>query len=154
MTETPPPDDTLGDEFRDLGKNFVKILHDAWDRPERRKLQQELESSLTEMADTLKREAQAAAQSPTGQRIRTEIDDLGEKVRSGQVESKVREELLSALKSVNAELEKVSRHLGSTPADQPEAPMAPPEAPTSPPEASTAGSSPENPDTDVPGTGG
>lgn len=144
MTEIPPPEENLSDEFRDLGKNLVKILQNAWDRPERRKLQQELESGLSEMADTLKREAKSAAESPTGQRIRSDLDDLGEKVRSGQVETKVRDELLSALKTVNAELDKVSRHLASTPTDQPA-------APASQPEASPANS--ENPGSEIPGTG-
>jgi ATP:corrinoid adenosyltransferase len=146
MTETPPPEENLGDEFRDLGKNLVKILQNAWDRPERRMLQQELESGLSEMADTIKREAKSAAESPTGQRIRSDLDDLGEKVRSGQVETKVREELLGALKTVNIELDKVASHLASSPA-------AKPEPPTSPPDAPSEGLSPEDSSVDNPGTG-
>jgi hypothetical protein len=144
MTDTLPPEENLGDEFRDLGKNLIKILQNAWERPERQKFQQELQNGLNEMADTIKREAKAASESPTGQRIRSELDDLGEKVRSGQVEAKVRDELVCALKTVNAELEKVSRHLATTPSGQPTAPTSPPES---------APVSPEEPGAEKPGAG-
>jgi hypothetical protein len=43
-----------------------------------------------------------------GQTIRQEVDQFGERVRSGEVENKARQEILKALKVLNKELEKAS----------------------------------------------
>ncbi len=130
MNEPPPQEESLTDEFRDLAKNLVTILQTAWDRPERRKLQDELETGLTELSSTIKREAKAAVESPAGQRIRSDIEGMGEKVRSGQVEAKVHDELVGALKTLNAELKKAATHLSSSPAEQDEKPAQQQETPT------------------------
>jgi hypothetical protein len=130
MSESPPPEDNLTEEFRSLGKNLADAFRAAWERPERKKLQNDIENGLAEMGSTLKTEFDHVRESPTGQRIRTEVDDLGKRVRSGEMEAKIREELLAALRIVNQELEKVSTRLSpDEPAEhaQGEAPDAPPE---------------------------
>ena len=98
----------LTEELGDLGKNLVGILRAAWDRPERQKLQQEIEGGLSELGNTLRREAKAVSENPVSQKIRTEVGDLGSRVRSGEVEGKVRDEMVSALHIVNLELEKLA----------------------------------------------
>lgn len=112
-------EENLADEFRDLGKNLIVLLQTAWDRPERRKFQQDLETNISELGNTLRKEAHTVADSQISQRIKSEFDDLSGRVRSGEVEAKVRGELLSALRSLNTELTKISSHLSSTPAQAP-----------------------------------
>jgi hypothetical protein len=114
-----PTESKLSDEFITLGKNLVDILRTAWDRPERRKLQDEIADGLSSLAATLRKDAQAVADSPVSQRIKTEVGDFGDRVRSGQLEYKIRDELLSALHTVNTELEKVNTHLASAPDEEP-----------------------------------
>jgi hypothetical protein len=109
-----PPETDLTEELGNLGKNLVGILHAAWERPERQKLQQEIEVGLTELGSTLKKEAKVVSESQVSQRIKTEVEDLGNRVRSGQVEARVREELVGALHVLNAELEKVTNLLAAT----------------------------------------
>ena len=57
------------------------------------------------------READNFAQSDVAQRMKSDMEDLGERVRSKEFESKVRSELLSALKIANDALTKVSNDL-------------------------------------------
>lgn len=125
MTQPQSNEENLTAEFRKLGQNLVDTLRTAWNRPERQKLQSELESGLKELEETLRRETAHLVESPTGQRIKEEVEDLRERIRSGQVEAKARQELLKALQTVNAELQKLlSRLSSSQPSD--EAPQAPP----------------------------
>ncbi len=143
MNESNPGGGTnLADELSALGKNLIDVLRAAWDRPERQKLQQEIESGISELGSTLRKEAQSVSGSQVGQRIKAEVDDFGERVRSGQVETKVREELLNALQTINLELAKVVQTLSNTeiagtpgetasPQDSSEAYPVPPEKPAS-----------------------
>jgi len=131
--DQPPAEEGLTDEFRNLGKNLIVLMQAAWDRPERRKFQQDLENNLSELGNTLRKEAHSVTENPISQRIKSDIEDIGGRVRSGEVESKVRGELLNALRTLNSELQNISSHLASTPsastseestAESPQAPAA------------------------------
>jgi len=117
-----PPTTDLTEELGNLGKNLVGILRAAWDRPERQKLQQEIQGGINELGSTLRKEAKAVSENPVSQRIKTEVEDLGSRVRSGQVDAKVREELVGALHALNTELEKVSTLLTANAAPEAEGP--------------------------------
>lgn len=106
MSDEKSTDDTILEEFRSLGNNLVSVVRSAWESPERKKLQQEIEEGLAQLANTLKMEIDTFNESPAGQRIRTDVEDLRERVRTGEAESKFREEILKALRMINAELEK------------------------------------------------
>jgi uncharacterized membrane protein YccC len=118
MTDDPKGEGSISDEFRSLGENLVKTLRAVWDSPERKKLQQEIEDGLAEVAALLKTEASNISASPTGQQLKSEFEDLRQRVRSGEAEAKAREELLKALKIVNAELEKAVSRWGDADASQ------------------------------------
>lgn len=114
MTDNPQNEGNLSEEFRTLGENLLKALHSVWDSPERRNLQQEIEDGLTQLATTLKAEASTFNESPAGQQLKSDFEDLRQRVRSGEAEAKAREELLKALKLVNAELDKAVSRWGDT----------------------------------------
>lgn len=98
----------LAGEFHELGKNLQGILRAAWESEERKKLQEELRLGLSDLGNMVNQAANEFQSSPTGQRIKEDMEDFQQRVRSGEVENKVREEILSALRMVNSELEKVS----------------------------------------------
>jgi hypothetical protein len=123
----------LNEEFGTLGKNLLNLLRVAWERPERQKLQMEIEGGLNEMAETFRKEAKNFSDSQVGQRIKSDLDDLGERVRSGEVETKVRSELLGALKVINTELEKAANNLSSTAAGKSDSAPGGGEPPAAPP---------------------
>ena len=112
MTENPTPENDLSDEFRALGENLVKALQSVWDHPERRRIQQEVENGLNELAATFQKEARAFQDSPTGQQLKADLEDLRQRVRSGEAEDRAREELLKALKLINTELERATARWG------------------------------------------
>ena len=113
MTDQPQPEqndreEDLTKEFRVLAQTLVEAMRTAWERPERKRLQEDLETGLNEFGATLRQESEAFRESPTGQRLKSEFDILQDRVRSGEAENRLRQDLLSALRAINAELKKAS----------------------------------------------
>jgi hypothetical protein len=108
MNDMPETHEDLGEEFRRLGRNLKEALQAAWDSDERRRLEGEIESGLNNAAAALKGAAKELSETPAGQHLRDEIKDLGQRVRSGEVESRVRQDVVSGLKALNAELERAA----------------------------------------------
>lgn len=104
MTENPTDNDDLASEFKNLGESFVGLLESVWNRPERAKLQEEIESGLNDMAAQIREAAGQFSKSPTGQQMKSDVQDLREKVEAGEVEDKVRNDLSSILNKINNEL--------------------------------------------------
>ena len=114
MTSTPPPPEgELSDELRKLGENLKQAAQAAWQSEESQKLKQELRSGLRALEAGLR----DATTGETGQRIKADVEDFSARVRSGQVESQVRQDLLAALRLVNAALQKSAEPKG--PDDKP-----------------------------------
>jgi hypothetical protein len=101
MEEQQKPEESLAEEFRQLGKNLTEALHAAWDSPERKRLQEEISNGLNELGNTLRDEARHFKSSPTGMRIKAEAEDVRERIRRGEFESKARAELVAALHKAN-----------------------------------------------------
>ena len=108
MDENDKSQDSLVDEFRNFGQNLVGTLRATWESPERRLIQEEIEEGLSDLAVTFKQEAEAFRDSPAGQRLRSDAEEFRQRMRSGEVESQIRNELLYALRRINSELIKVS----------------------------------------------
>lgn len=113
MSENQTDESGLSDEFRNFGKNLVKASQAAWDSPQRRRLQEEIESGLNEVRNVINRETDQLVASPTTQKLKKDIDDFSERVRSSDVENTIRSELLDALRTVNLELEKLTERWSS-----------------------------------------
>jgi len=107
------PEENLAEEFRILGKNLSEALRTAWEHPERKRIQDEIVSGLNELGATFKSEMDNFTQSPSGQQIKSEVQEIGERIRDPQVQTRVHQELLSALQSVNAELQKAIERLAT-----------------------------------------
>jgi hypothetical protein len=102
------------DELRTLGKNIKEALQSVWLSDERKKLEDEIRAGLTDLGVTLNEAASELTQSETGQRLKEDVEDLRRRINAGEVESRVREELLNALRMANAELSKVSNKHSTT----------------------------------------
>jgi hypothetical protein len=114
MAENEIPDENLNDEFRALGLNLVNALRTAWESPERKKLQAELEEGLSGLAATLSSEIENFQVSETGQRLRSDAAELRDKVRDSKTEKKIRDELIKTLHIVNTELENTAQRWSPT----------------------------------------
>ena len=105
---TRKPGEDVAAEFSALGKNLMTLLQSAWESEERIKLQNEIETGLAELGKTLNQAVSEFKESPTGNRLRQEAEGLRERVRSGEVETQIRDDLLSVLRKINLELEKAT----------------------------------------------
>lgn len=111
MSEKPPNEENLANALHRLGENLVQTLQAAWESPERKKLQQEIEEGLNDITQTVERQVEDFKQSPTAQQLKADIDDLRERVRRGEAEAQLRQELLRAIQTINTELEKAAARL-------------------------------------------
>ena len=103
-----PSSNELFDELHNLGKNLKDLLQSVWEREERKKVQSEIETGLNDLAKTLSQAANDFAQSQTGQTLKSDIQDLQQRIQTGEVETKVRSEVVSALRMANEGLKKAS----------------------------------------------
>jgi hypothetical protein len=121
MTEGDQPESDLTAEFRRLGENLRNTLHSAWESEERKELMQEIEGGLKALSETVEKAVNEAVESPTGKRVRSDIEDLGERVRSGEIKQELRDEWIKVMRRVNEEIEKVIDDLSPSDPESPEA---------------------------------
>jgi hypothetical protein len=119
--ENKSPNDNIGDQLNELGKNLREALQTAWESEERRKLQLEIEEGLASLGASLSQAAKDFSSSQTGQTIKEDVKDLHERWRTGEVGSKVHSEVVDALRKVNDELQKTTRKTPPPSSDKPEA---------------------------------
>jgi hypothetical protein len=118
--ENKSPEGDLGEQLNELGKNLRDALRTAWESDERRKLQQDIEVGLANLRDSLNQAATDFSSSQTGQTLKEDVKDLNERWKTGEVGSKVRNEIADALRTVNQELQKATRKDPPPPADKPQ----------------------------------
>lgn len=114
MNDQPPNEESLRQEFEALGKNLIDALRSAWEAPESKRLRDEMTTGLNDLGSSLKREAEYLASHPATQQVKNDVEHLGEKIRAPEAQAKVRSELIGALQTVNAELQKVIDHWKET----------------------------------------
>ena len=110
MDDRPRQEGEISEEFRKLGSNLKDALQAAWNSPDRQRLEQEIKTGLRQAAEALADLAEEAVESETGKKLRTEVEALGDRVKSGELETKIRKDVLDALQKLNSELERARRH--------------------------------------------
>ena len=114
---TEPPEGELSAELRELGRNLRDAAKTTWESEESRRLQRELKDGFAALEAGLRETASELSSQETKQRVRNEAHALNERLRSGQVETQLRANLLAALRAVNAEIKKATQP-GSSPDDK------------------------------------
>jgi len=105
------PDNDVKNEFETLGENLRNAINAAWQSDERLKAQRQIENGLSQIGAALNDFTSQFSASDAGKQVREEFDEFTERLRSGQVEAKARQELVKVLKTVNAELEKAMKNV-------------------------------------------
>lgn len=118
--ENQATNDNIGDQLNELGKNLREALQSAWQSEERRKVQKDIEDGLANLGASLSQAARDFSNTPTGQNLKEDVQDLNERWRTGEVGSKVRSEIAEALRSVNNELKKATKKNPPPPPAQPQ----------------------------------
>ena len=104
MDEEHSTEGNLSSELKLLGDNLRETLKAVWDSEERKKVHNEIESGISELGDALRQASNDFDASEVGQDIKSGVQDVRQRLESGEVETRLREDLLSALKSINNEL--------------------------------------------------
>ncbi len=105
MSEKPGSEESVVEEFRKLGQTLASALQAAWEAPERKRLQEELTNGLNDLGATLSHEIEVLSASSTGQQIRANVEQVGEKISGSEVTAKIRSHLIRALQIASSELE-------------------------------------------------
>jgi hypothetical protein len=119
MSENEKPNDDLLSELFALGGNLSRLARTAWREsgPERRRLQQELETALTDLTRALEKAGAEFRASATGQQLEAELGRLRERVRGGGLDAVAHEEMTALLRRLNEELARAAEKLKRTPDD-------------------------------------
>jgi hypothetical protein len=100
-------------EFARLGENLRKAVEEAWQSEERKRLSDDLQEGIKELGDALSRTANDFVDSPTGQRLRADVEEFSSRVQEGEVVDRVESELVSVLDRLNQKLEEVISSMAS-----------------------------------------
>jgi transposase len=108
MAEDPMAKDPLREEFDKLGGNLRSVIQGAWESEERKRASNEVQSGLSQVGDAIAQAAKDLSEDPTAQKLRQEVDEIAERVRTGELAEKVRVELIDVLQQVNERLAELS----------------------------------------------
>jgi hypothetical protein len=135
--EAQPPSsevwEEVGRQFQTLGESLAATFRTAWHNEANRQRVQEMQSGLESMVNEVGKAIRESAASPKVQQARTEAEKAAESLRAAgeQTVQEVRPHLLSALRQVNTELQKMISHMEEKPPEKPASEGQAPEPPAS-----------------------
>lgn len=118
MSEKTNPEANLHDQFRAFGQNLKKAMNAAWNSEEKQQTQADIEAGINELGKALNEFVTSFRDSETGQKIVNEVDELGDRIRNGEVQQKAEEGLLTVLQKLNSELEKAAERFSPEPEEE------------------------------------
>ncbi len=103
----------VGGQFHALGESLAHAFRTAWENEENRQHLRDMRDGLEAMVDNVGQAIKEASVSPDGQKVRQEAQKAAESARAAgeQALQEARPHLLSALRQVNAELQKMIGHM-------------------------------------------
>ncbi len=104
-------------EFKRLGRQFADTLETAFNSQEARRVESELRAGMKSFADEVERAFHGAKDSPAATRVKEEATAAKERVETGEMGRKVQEGMVSGLRWLSTELDKLATQF--TPVDQP-----------------------------------
>ena len=99
----------VGRQFQSLGESLAEAFRTAWEDEGNRRQLRDLQTGLEKMANDVAQAVREASESPEGQKVREETKKAAGSARAaGESAWKdARPHVLSALRSVDAELQKI-----------------------------------------------
>jgi hypothetical protein len=121
----------VGGQFQALGESLARAFRTAWESEENRRHLQNMRAGLEAMVDEVGQAIKDASASPEGQKVRQEAQKAAASARLAgeRAFQEARPHLLSALRQINAELQKMIGCMeeNQPPSDTPAAESAPDE---------------------------
>jgi len=99
----------VGRQFQALGESLAEAMRTAWQNEETQRRVQEMRVGLESMARDIGKAVEDTANTPQGQKIRSEAQHTAESLRTAtnQTVHEVRPQLINALQQLNEELQKL-----------------------------------------------
>jgi len=116
-TQSESAESSVVTELRALGSNLVNLIQSALNSDDSKNIQKEIEDGLAQAVDCVQKAADDFSQSPTGQQLKSDLNDLNQRIESGELQSKVRSDVLTAIQTANAEITKATSKF-TTPASE------------------------------------
>ena len=103
----------VGGQFQALGESLAQAFRTAWENEENRQHLRDMRTGLEAMVDKVGQAIKEASDSPDGQKVRREAQKAAASARAAGEHAlqEVQPHLLSALRQVNAELQKMIGHM-------------------------------------------
>jgi hypothetical protein len=99
----------VGQQFQNLGESLAEAIRATWEDEENRRHLQEMQAGLEKMVNEIGQAIKESSESPQGQRAREEAKKAARSAKAAGTKAwrDARPHVLSALRSVDAELQKV-----------------------------------------------
>ena len=103
----------VGDQFKALGESLSRAVRTAWESAENREQMENMKSGLKSMVDQVGQALEDASASVEGQKVRRGVEKAAESARAAGEKAleEARPHVLSAVRQINAELEKMVRRM-------------------------------------------
>jgi hypothetical protein len=115
----------VGDQFKALGESLSRAFRTAWESEGNRQHLESMKSGLKAMVDQVGQALEDASASVEGQKVRREAEKAAESARAAGEKAleEARPHVLSAVRQINAEMEKWVRRMEGRgqEADEPDA---------------------------------
>jgi len=117
----------VGDQFKALGESLSRAFRTAWESEENREHMENMKSGLKSMVDQVGQALEDASASVEGQTVRQGMEKAAESARAAGEKAleDARPHVLSAVRQINAELEKMVQRMEERGQDSGERPADP-----------------------------
>lgn len=119
MTEPEANKETISNELKQLGQNFKTVLNAFWESEERKSATRQFEQGAAEIGKAFDKFAEDVTTSEVSKRLQNEVGDIQKRIQSGEMEEKVRSDVLHTLRRVNQELDQFTQRWSGSTEEQP-----------------------------------
>ena len=102
------------EEFKKLGRQFADTLEGIFNSEEARRVENEVRAGMKSFAGEVEKAFQEAKESPAAMRMKEEATGMKERVESGDVGRRAQEGMVSGLRWLSTELDKLANQFTST----------------------------------------
>lgn len=117
----------VAEEFKRLGRQFAATLEGLFNSEEAHRMETELRAGMKTFADEVDKAFRQAKDSPTATRVKEEAGGVKDRVESGEIGRKAQEGMVTGLRWLSNELEKLAEQFTPAKTEQPPAEKTPTE---------------------------
>lgn len=122
-----PSSTDVGEEFKRLGRQFAATLEGIFTSEEARRVETEIRAGMKTFANEVEKAFNEAKDSPAATRMKDEAAGVKDRVETGEFGRKAQEGMVSGLRWLSTELERLADQFSPAKTEQPPAEKSPTE---------------------------